>query len=95
MPRLKTEDSDFFSSPLGAYKREESSIGRKCWGALNGRAFEQPAGTCTVGVNYILIVEVDRPSKEKVFELQVRDPDPVNPVRTSGFRAERLPSLYP
>ncbi|MCA9773081.1 MAG: aryl-sulfate sulfotransferase [Myxococcales bacterium] len=54
---------------------------------------------CGVGPdNYILITEVDRQTKEKVFEIQVRDPDPAegeSAAMTNGYRAERLPSLYP
>ena len=40
------------------------------------------------------LVEVDRATNEKVWEVVIRDEsDP--PASTSGYRAERLESLYP
>jgi len=43
------------------------------------------------GENYILIIEVSSISNEKVFELEVSHPL----TRLFGYRAERMPSLYP
>jgi arylsulfate sulfotransferase len=73
-----------------------------------GDADYQPGGTVLVdhagqdvdplvedtSTTFTHMVEVDHATDEKVWEVVIRDySDP--PARTSGYRAERLPSLYP
>jgi len=55
-------------------------------------AMRIPGTGCPHGIRQIQILEVDRFSGEKLFEIVIKDPTGVN---INGYRAERLPTLYP